>query len=451
MGLQEDLVTELLLCAPAADVLQHIESHAARYDCGAGSVALHLLAATARPLGAEEARRLGATPSVGRLVMQLGTQFAGGTELDARGLVALLWSLAVLAPPDSPLLQGLVKRILLLAQRGILTGTQLHTSAEAVGALGLTSPGPIATALAHALLPRLASLHAAQLGDVLRVFATPPPPPGSQPAPAPRTQKAEGAVEALFREALSPVTLQAAFLDPPPASAPALERNRISARRQHGAAAALVAVAAADLDPPPDGIGVDTLLDGLRGSGFAPDCLSLPRLSSLLWAFRRLGRSETAQHRELYKELHARVARIAPEALATQIGQAAEQGEMLLPAVHLMRERQAFLAERTRDRIANAQNEHELLSLMVSLPPAQLCEALERLASMVKDCPDPGAWAASLTAGPDFGAALVRLREVRGAAQEGAGAGGRGACVRASGGHGSFPYPFFRPPPLPRS
>lgn len=416
MGLQEDLVAELLSCAAADAVLQHIEEHAVQYDCGAGSVALHVLAATARPQGAEEARRLGATPSVGRLVMQLGTQFAGGSDLDARGLVALLWSLAVLAPPDSPLLQGLVKRILLLAQRGMLTAGQLHTSAEAVGALGLASPGPVATALAHALLPRLGVFHAAQLGDVLRVFAIPPPLPGSREdeEPAPRPQRAEGAVEALLREALSPATLQSAFLDPPAPSSSLLDRNLLSARRQHGAAAALVAVAAADMDPPPDGAGVDSLLDALHRSGFSPDWLPLPRLSALLWAVRRLGRTDTIQHRELFGELHARVGKMEPEALAAQVGRAAEHGEMMLPALHLMREHLALVAERTRHRIANARDERELLSLMVSLPPAQLCDSLARLAALVKDCPDPGAWAASLTAGPDFTVARDRLKEVRG-------------------------------------
>lgn len=54
MGLQKDLAQELLRCRSATEVLAHIEEHAVRYDCGAGSVALHSLAALARPTGADE-------------------------------------------------------------------------------------------------------------------------------------------------------------------------------------------------------------------------------------------------------------------------------------------------------------------------------------------------------------------------------------------------------------
>jgi len=348
--LQSSLAVDLLRCATAADVLVHIEDHAIQYDAGAGSVALHVLAATARPKGADEARRLGATPAVGRLVMQLGAQLAGGSDLDARGLVALLWTLATLAPPDSPLLQGLAKRIILLAQRGRLTPGQLHISAQALAALGLTATGSIATGLAHALLPRLAAFNAAQLGDLLRVFAIPPPPPGTSAndglsAPP---QRAEGAIEALFREALSPLALSATFLEPLAPSASTSERNRLAAARQHGSATALVALAAADLDPPADSAAVGGLLTALNRAGFGPERLGMRALSELLWALRRLNKADEPLHGELLGALHALVAQATPEELEAAAVEVAAQGERMVPALLHLRERHATLAEQVR-------------------------------------------------------------------------------------------------------
>jgi len=197
---QNDFRNELLACTSHTQVLAHIEEHAHQYECGAGSVALHVLAATARPLGAE-ARQIGATHAVGRLVMQLGGQLAGGTELDANGLVALLWALATLAPLESALLSGLVGRILLLTSRAACSPAQLHISTQAIAALGLLASGPTARKLAIALLPRIGSFNAAQLGDLLRAFAIPPTGGGGDEADA-VAHRAEGAIEAFFREAL---------------------------------------------------------------------------------------------------------------------------------------------------------------------------------------------------------------------------------------------------------
>jgi len=42
-----------------------------------------------------------------------------------------------------------------------------------------------------------------------------------------------------------------------------------------------------------------------------------------------------------------------PEALAAQVGRAAEHGEMMLPALHLMREHLALVVERTRHRTSH--------------------------------------------------------------------------------------------------
>ena len=47
---------------------------------------------------------------------------------------------------------------------------------------------------------------------------------------------------------------------------------------------------------------------------------------------------------------------------------------------------------------------------LVGVP--QLVVGLARLATLVQACPDPEAWAASLTAGPDFGLVLRRVEQL---------------------------------------
>ena len=71
-----------------------------------------------------------------------------------------------------------------------------------------------------------------------------------------------------------------------------------------------------------------------------------------------------------------------------------------------------YVPPQVRRQISGARDERALLLLMPRLGGPQLCEALARLSSLVRDCPDPEAWAASLTAGPDFNATLRRVKDV---------------------------------------
>ena len=57
----------------------------------------------------------------------MGGQLAGASETDSQGLSSILWAMAQLeCSAESPLLQGLVKRLLLLAQHGRVAPPHAH-------------------------------------------------------------------------------------------------------------------------------------------------------------------------------------------------------------------------------------------------------------------------------------------------------------------------------------
>ena len=70
----------------------------------------------------------------------------------------------------------------------------------------------------------------------------------------------------------------------------------------------------------------------------------------------------------------------------------------------MVKEQLAIEKERLRQQLSQTADEHGVLQLLreplVGVP--QLVVGLARLATLVQACPDPEAWAASLTAGPDF-------------------------------------------------
>ena len=80
---------------------------------------------------------------------------------------SVLWALAALEQKESPLLNGLIKRLVLLAQGGRVNAPQLLLMAQSLAKLGLLG-GPIGQALANLTSARLADLHAAQLGTLAR-------------------------------------------------------------------------------------------------------------------------------------------------------------------------------------------------------------------------------------------------------------------------------------------
>ena len=81
-------------------------------------IALHMLARSAATLSTEEKRQVGREPWFEKMMMKLGSQLSGASETDAQGLTAILWAMAQLEQSESPLVMGLLKRVMLLAQHG---------------------------------------------------------------------------------------------------------------------------------------------------------------------------------------------------------------------------------------------------------------------------------------------------------------------------------------------
>ena len=100
-----------------------------------GSIALHMLARASMKLPAEEKKTIVSREWFGKLMMRLGGQLAGASETDAQGLVCILWALAALEQSDSPLLKGLINRVLLLIQHGRVNTPQLLLVAQALARL----------------------------------------------------------------------------------------------------------------------------------------------------------------------------------------------------------------------------------------------------------------------------------------------------------------------------
>ena len=122
--------------------------------------------------------------------------------------------------------------------------------------------------------------------------------------------------------------------------------------------------------------------------------------------------SETASL--IWQELRDRIARIPAANLEAVLEELTAHGPGLAPAVALVREQQALMKEQLRQQLAQTNDEQGVLRLLraplVGVP--QLVVGLARLATLVQACPDPEAWATSLTAGHDFGLVLRKVEQL---------------------------------------
>eukprot|EP00966_Prymnesium_polylepis_P087721 2029828-Prymnesium_polylepis.1 len=142
-------VTKIISCTKPAEVVQLIEAHGPRLGPALGATSLHTLAVLADSLSDEEQRTLLATPIVKNLLMQLGSQLSGAGEIDAQGLVSILWALAKLNQNDSPLLNGLIKRLVLLTDHGCVSTSLFLVIVQATKKLNLLAGGLAAAMMAH--------------------------------------------------------------------------------------------------------------------------------------------------------------------------------------------------------------------------------------------------------------------------------------------------------------
>ena len=152
-----------------ADIVQVIEQHGPRLGPALGCTALHALAELAGPLNEEERRRLMSEPSVGRLMLQLGSQLSGAGELDAQGLSSILWALARLGQTESPLLNGLVKRLMLLTSHGCVSCSLFLIAVQALAQLKMLGGAVGAAVLSHAL-GQVMSFKLAELATICRAL-----------------------------------------------------------------------------------------------------------------------------------------------------------------------------------------------------------------------------------------------------------------------------------------
>ena len=142
------LCEELLLLAKPNEVAYLIEHNYERMGVATGSVALHMLARSSALLTADERKALASQDWFGKMMMRLGSQLSGAREADAQGLICILWALAALEQVQNPMLLGLVKRLLLLAQHGRVSVPQLLLTAQALARLKMLG-GPIGIAMCN--------------------------------------------------------------------------------------------------------------------------------------------------------------------------------------------------------------------------------------------------------------------------------------------------------------
>ena len=393
--------TLLCHCHNVEDVLRSIELQGPRLSASHGATALHVLAVTAAPLPKEERRKLIAAPAVNKLLLQLGTQLAGTSDADVHGMTSILWALALLEQADCPVLQGLVNRLMLLITRGNVSTAQIMVTVQALAQLKLLA-GSVGAALASRVQARLLEFSAPQLGTLARFLA----------------EALGSGAELLLRDMLA--KRADSFL--------AAEGSHTGSEGQlHAGASLLLALSAAALEPAPPTEFVESVCDALQTSGIDPARLALPHLSQLLRGLQRLAAADHglgyALDQELRdpnpnpnpnQELRDRITRIPAANLEAAVEELTAQGPGLAPAVALVRERQALMKEQLRQQLAQTPDEQGVLRLLrdplVGVP--QLVVGLARLATLVQACPDPEAWATSLTASHDFGLVLRKVEQL---------------------------------------
>ena len=167
------LYDEILTLSRTDELAQFIELNFERMGVATCSTALHLLARSAIALQSEQRRVMASQPWFRKMMMRLGSQLAGASDTDAQGLSSILWAMAVLEQNDNPLLLGLTKRLLLLAQHGRVSAAHLLLAAQSLAKLKMHGP-PIGIALANLAQSRIAEFDAAQMGTMVRSIRTAP-------------------------------------------------------------------------------------------------------------------------------------------------------------------------------------------------------------------------------------------------------------------------------------
>lgn len=142
-------LSALLTAHRPSDVISLIEQHGPRMGPALGAATLHCLAVLGGPLSEAERKKLFDIPCVGRLIMQLGSQLSGAGEIDSQGLTSILWALARLGQADSPLLTGLVRRLILLASHGAVPPRLLMIGVQSIHRLRLLGGAVGNAVLAH--------------------------------------------------------------------------------------------------------------------------------------------------------------------------------------------------------------------------------------------------------------------------------------------------------------
>jgi hypothetical protein len=401
---------ELLCLSRPQDLAAMIEQNYERMPVAAGAIALHLLARSTASMPTEQRKQIAQAPWFEKMMMRLGSQLSGGSETDAQGLSSILWAMAQLEQNDSPLLMGLIKRLLLLAQHGRVSPAHLLLTTQALTRLRLLS-GAAGVAISNILQARLGEFHAAQLGTIARCF-TDAPCAGTEPI-----------LRAILASRLGEFSAESVASRVQTLGLGGEEDTlrQCESILAHGSASLLFALAAANLNPPPPETAVEILLNAFfEPLGTDPDLesLALPRLAELLWTvmtikpvFPMFDLAEVVEMCQ--KALRTRLTQLTPNELPTVVKRFEELGVAGRPALTFARDRQAMMSEQISAELAAARDESQLLELLRSRPinGSQLCSGLGLLSRMVQRCPDPHAWATSLTARPDFPIILEKLRD----------------------------------------
>lgn len=404
MATADHLYDVFLTQTSAHEISRLLEAHYERLPVGVLSIGLHTLARTALVLPASERKALAELPWFGKMMMRLGGMLSGATVTDVKGLTSILWALSCLEQAESPLLQGLVKRLLLLAQHGRVTSAQLLLATQALAKLKQLG-GPIGQAVTSIVLPRLADLNAAHLGTLSRALVEGL---GMQAEPLLRAVSTARLEEFTIEGSRTRAQLEGRADEP----------GYCETMLAHGAASLLIAFAMAQVAPP--AASVEPLTQAL--SGMEARALGLQRAAELTWALQTLASAEVSAKSVQIREqlldgceqaMRLQVEQIPPNELPSRLAELEKLGKPMQPALVLARERAAHLAESLSLDIERATNETALLQLLTERPVSgfQLCTGLSKLARQVQLCPDPESWAASIVSRSEFGRTLAKLHD----------------------------------------
>ena len=402
---------EILTSQSIRNLVTLLEGVCERMSVATGTIALHVLAQEGATMSLDDKRKLTNEPWFGKLLMRLGGQLAGASESDAVGLTTILWAMAQLdAPGDSQLIEGLIKRLFLLAQHGRVPPPQLCQTAQALARLKLLS-GPIGNALTNIAGHRLSEMHAAQLGTIARCLAE-----GLGPKSEPFLSAILSTRLGEFSTGGVAVRLTTESLGGGRFAMDDVQKAR-DACLVHGAASMLVAIASSGVPPSGGVAALDILISALDTGRFNEMDVPLSRLAELHYATQAVG-AQLPSAKEVAERcsqtLKYRLAHLSPLELPAAVSELEALGKLGASALKYARERQASLQEQITSELSNARDENQLLALLQSRPVngMQLTQGLTQLSTMIQRCPDPPAWAASLISRPEFGAIMGKLKEM---------------------------------------